>query len=549
MYDLYQADYRVRIYISSFFLRKLTEWEEGQASNLNTLLQCAICYEVGFGVDRDLNRSQELLRKCGDHDQRNFYRELESAKRDQYNWNSIRFDEKTNYQKLDGAPTSDNSPRQDLYYLYIGQEDLQIVDREYRKEITDAEIGLGPNHRFVLNLKMELMNISLRCGRPIEAEELRAQVVKSMVKVRGHELPRALAAKDNLAVMTSILKGRGRPKDSSLFCLQATLLASEDFGHLATVDAICTLTSIAANQGLWREAEDPSMQLLETSSKVLGQKHPVTLDHVSESLWALGERGDPQKALEIMRRVRDTCRKLLDQNETLRYSRPQFHVWSLGLQNKWTKAEALQKEIVHQNIKLFGWDNANTLSSMSSLAALLLEQRQLQKSKVLFLQVVELSEKILGKEHPRTLDLMGRLATIYQQQHLRICSLAKIVGKRRPSAKVEILHRQVVELSAKILGVEHPSTLTRTTWWAWILYEQKRFEEAEKVGVQIMETRARVLGKEHPETLESMIELAYTVRKRGRWKEARELLSQGLKMKPFLSRIKQQISFFLLLID
>ena len=59
-----------------------------------------------------------------------------------------------------------------------------------------------------------------------------------------------------------------------------------------------------------------------------------------------------------------------------------------------------QREIVHQNIRLLGWDNANTLSSMSSLAVILFEQGQLQKSKVLYLQVVELSEKNLGKEHP-----------------------------------------------------------------------------------------------------------------------------------------------------
>lgn len=89
-------------------------------------------------------------------------------------------------------------------------------------------------------------------------------------------------------------------------------------------------------------------------------------------------------------------------------------------------------------------------------------------------------------------------------------SLTKIVGKRKPSAKVEILHRQVVELSTKILRVEYPSTLTRATWWAWILYYQKRCEEAEKVEVQILETRARFLDKEHPETLGSMIELAFT---------------------------------------
>lgn len=100
MWDLYQADYRVRIYIAGFFLRRLADWEEGQISNCvvkNTLLQCAICYEVGFGIERDPKRSQELLRKCGDDGQVNFLQELESAKRNEYDWTSFRFDQRSNY--------------------------------------------------------------------------------------------------------------------------------------------------------------------------------------------------------------------------------------------------------------------------------------------------------------------------------------------------------------------------------------------------------------------------------------------------------------------
>lgn len=118
MWDLYQADYRVRIYMAGFFLRKLTAWEEGQVSNSmveNTLLQCAICFEVGFGVARDPKRSQELLKRCRDDNRMNFLRELESAKRDEYDWTIFRFDERSNYQKMYLDPTGDNTPRQNLF--------------------------------------------------------------------------------------------------------------------------------------------------------------------------------------------------------------------------------------------------------------------------------------------------------------------------------------------------------------------------------------------------------------------------------------------------
>lgn len=551
MWDLYNADYRVRIYIAGFLLRKLTAWEEGQVSNCvgqNALLQCAICYEVGFGIARDPKRSQELLKRCGDDDRVNLLRELESAKRNEYVWTNFRFDERSNHQKMDLAPTGATIPKQNLYHTYIEHEDPQVVEREYRKEITDTEIGLGYDHRFVLELKTQLIEILFQCGRHKEAEKLKAQVGRILANASGHEQSRTAAAKSNLALLTTLMMSREGPS-MSFFCLQATSLASEDFGHRATVDALYALASITADQALPKEAEVPFSRMLEISSKVLGQEHPGTLDHASKLLWTLGERGNDEKVLDILRRVRETCKTILEHRSPVGYLRPSYLVWILGLQRRWTQAEALQKEMVHLNLKVLGRDNANTLSSMSQLAVIFLEQGRLQKSKVLHLQVVELSEKILGKEHPQTLEFIGQLATVCQQQQYRLCSLEKIVGKRQPSGKVERLHRHVVDLSAKLLGAEHPLTLIRMGWWAWILYHQKRLEEAEKLERQIMETRVGVLGEKHPDTMDSMIELAYTIRKQGRWKEAGALMSNGTMTRPFLSRISRQIQLFLRLFN
>ena len=42
--------------------------------------------------------------------------------------------------------------------------------------------------------------------------------------------------------------------------------------------------------------------------------------------------------------------------------------------------------------------------------------------------------------------------------------------------------------------------------------------------MQVMDTSVRVLGGEHPDTLTSMANLASTYRDQGRWKEAEDLL-------------------------
>jgi hypothetical protein len=55
------------------------------------------------------------------------------------------------------------------------------------------------------------------------------------------------------------------------------------------------------------------------------------------------------------------------------------------------------------------------------------------------------------------------------------------------------------------------------------LYSDGRYNEAEVSFMEVAERRKKVLGAEHPDTLTSMANLASTYRNQGRWKEAEEL--------------------------
>jgi len=55
---------------------------------------------------------------------------------------------------------------------------------------------------------------------------------------------------------------------------------------------------------------------------------------------------------------------------------------------------------------------------------------------------------------------------------------------------------------------------------------QGRWKEAEELEVQVMETRKRVLGAEHPSTLTSMNNLAFTWRGHGRDADAFKLMEE-----------------------
>jgi len=63
---------------------------------------------------------------------------------------------------------------------------------------------------------------------------------------------------------------------------------------------------------------------------------------------------------------------------------------------------------------------------------------------------------------------------------------------------------QVMETSLRVLGQEHPSTLTRMANLAWTWKSQDRYTEAVDLMALCMVLRAKVLGDEHHHTKESV---------------------------------------------
>ena len=101
-----------------------------------------------------------------------------------------------------------------------------------------------------------------------------------------------------------------------------------------------------------------------------------------------------------------------------------------------------------------------------------------------------------------------------------MANLASTYGNQGRWTEAEKIEVQVVETSRRVLGDEHPETLTSMANLASTYWNQGRWTEAEKIEVQVVETRRKVLGDEHPETLTNMANLASTYRNQGRWTEA-----------------------------
>jgi tetratricopeptide (TPR) repeat protein len=132
-------------------------------------------------------------------------------------------------------------------------------------------------------------------------------------------------------------------------------------------------------------------------------------------------------------------------------------------------------------------------------------------------RTLELREKVLGLEHPSTLTSMNNLASVLDSQ-----------GKYE---EAETMHRQELELTEKVLGLEHPSTLTSMNNLASVLKSQGEYEEAETMHRRTLELKEKVLGLEHPSTLTSMNNLALVLKSQGKYKEAETMHRRTLELR------------------
>ena len=149
-------------------------------------------------------------------------------------------------------------------------------------------------------------------------------------------------------------------------------------------------------------------------------------------------------------------------------------------------------------------------------ALVLRENGDLSNAEQLQVKVMEMRKKLLGAEHPDTITSIANIASTYWKQ-----------GRWNEAEKLEV---EVMEMRKKLLGVEHPDTLTSIANLASTYHSQGRWNKAEQLDVQVIEMTKRLLSAEHPDTLTSIANLASTYHSQGRWNEAEQLQVQVMEM-------------------
>ncbi|KAL8763279.1 MAG: hypothetical protein Q9194_007383 [Teloschistes cf. exilis] len=224
----------------------------------------------------------------------------------------------------------------------------------------------------------------------------------------------------------------------------------------------------------------------------------------SFSLIALGIKTD---VFEMHRLVQFAIQKWLEQRQELegwkeRYINIIADAFPSGRYENWGRCQMLfphaELAMEYRPIEegfLQRW--AAVLGNAAWYAA---EQGSYDNAEQMNRRALDGREKVLGKEHPETLTSISNLASVLRYQ-----------GKYD---EAEQMNQRALDGREKILGKEHPHTLTS--------------EEAERMNRRALDGREKVLGKEHPDTLTSVSNLALVLQDQGKYDEAERMNRRAL---------------------
>jgi len=152
---------------------------------------------------------------------------------------------------------------------------------------------------------------------------------------------------------------------------------------------------------------------------------------------------------------------------------------------------------------------------LNGLALYLLGQGEYADAEGPARRALEALERVLGPEHPDTLT--------------SVSNLAFLLARKGHYGAAEPLYRRALEARERVLGPEHPGTLTSVNNLAGLLESQGDYAAAEPLSRRALEACERVLGPEHPDTLGSVNNLAGLLESQGDYAAAEPLFGRALE--------------------
>jgi hypothetical protein len=264
------------------------------------------------------------------------------------------------------------------------------------------------------------------------------------------------------------------------------------------------------------DRKDISLDLLEAASPQARENAIKVLDK-----YGLITRRPAESALDVHRLVHQALRKRLQvQGRLIQWTQRTIAQLLRVLPNndhsnrsKWRRLlPHAQYALLHS---LADDDDEERLRLASNCAIFLCSDGRYKEAEGLQVQVMQMRKRVLGDEHPDTLTSMANLASTYRNQ-----------GRWEEADELEA---HVMQTRKRVLGDEHADTLASMANLANTHRDQGKWDDAEKLLAYVVETRKIKLRGGHPQTLKAMVNLASVYWNKGRWDEAERLELQVME--------------------
>ena len=199
-----------------------------------------------------------------------------------------------------------------------------------------------------------------------------------------------------------------------------------------------------------------------------------------------------------------------------------------GLQIRPDEAIPLLREVLELRSVSPGREHIDTVGSMNTLGVAYVDASRFDEAEKLLTQAMEIQDRLGGRDHPLSLEIRSNLAwALYYMAEEQVQSHPDL---RRPRLERSMaLGEEALAGRTRVLGEEHPETLTTLANLALTCKALGMYEKAIEMQRRELDLVTRVLGDEHPDTIVSMANYGKMLREQGKYEEALAIFERSVR--------------------
>ncbi|KAL8658445.1 MAG: hypothetical protein Q9202_007562 [Teloschistes flavicans] len=514
-------------------------------------IQLAICFAIGFGIERDVQRSSDIVKRFGGSYEAVMADLAPLQRRESWEYHNP---------KIQQMAATGLLREMDYVHEYRKLLTVEAVEKIGWRELTDMKQVFRTTHPIIYSLNMQYMHNLKSVGKLGDAQALLDQFVvdygndseapmhslnllaarEAQASIARHQGDYILAQRlatpllENAKAILGPLHLLTCSFRNSLACIhmatgaydhavdlfrEALEITTAEYGpdHPETLAISGNLAKVLQRQGELGAAEDAATQVYESSTKMFDAFHPMTLASASNLASIHQSRGKYDLAQTLLEKSLDLYEKHYGamNPSTLRTLN------SLAIvRMKRGHLDAAEKDlrrVIHGQEALYGRVHVETQSSVNSLAGLLMQRHDFQSGELLYREVLDNTRQSLGEDHLETVTATSNLAFACQMQHDHI--------------EAKGLYEWAYARTKKHLGEQHPRALKILSNIAGVLYNQGKLNEAEQAYRRLLQNRQESLSPHHPDVFNTMSNLAAVLMDQGRLEESEALNRDALNAK------------------